>query len=177
ADDDTLRAHAQTVADEIAHRDLPFALEIRRAGFETHDMRLLELKLGGVLACNDALVLIDGARQAVEERRLARARTAGNDRVAPAAADDTQYFRALGRHGAEPHHLIKRQFLALEFADREGRAVERQRRDDDVDARPVRQARIADRRAFVDAAADLADNALAEGQELGIVAGADIASL
>jgi hypothetical protein len=36
-------------------------------------MRLLQLQLGGVLAGDDALVGVDVAGEAVEERRLARA--------------------------------------------------------------------------------------------------------
>ena len=45
-------------------------------------------------------------------------------------------------------------------------AVDRERRHDGVDARAVGQARVADRRGFVDAAADLADDALADVQQL-----------
>ena len=47
------------------------------------------------------------------------------------------------------------------------------RRHDGVDARAVRQAGVADRRGFIDPAADLADDALADIQELLIVAEAD----
>jgi hypothetical protein len=34
----------------------PFALDVRRAGFEAHHVRLLQLQFGGVLAGDDALV-------------------------------------------------------------------------------------------------------------------------
>jgi hypothetical protein len=57
ADDDALGTHAQAVLDEVAHGDLALALEVRRAGFETHHVRLLELEFGRVLAGDDALVL------------------------------------------------------------------------------------------------------------------------
>ena len=77
------------------------------------------------------------------------------------------------RDRAEPDQLIERQLVLLEFADGERGAVDRQRRHDDVDARAVRQARVADRRGFVDAPADLADDALADVQELLVVAEAD----
>ena len=76
ADDDALRPHAQTVANQVAHRDRALALDVRRPRFQPHHMRLLELKLGRVLAGDDALVVVDELRQAVEQRRLARARAA-----------------------------------------------------------------------------------------------------
>ena len=73
--------------------------------------------------------------------------------------------------------LIERQLVLLEFADRQRRAVDRQRRRDDVDARAVQQARVADRRGLVDAPADLADDALADVHQLGGVAKADVGQL
>src|SRR4029079_7613019 len=78
ADDDALGPHAQAVLDEIAHRHLAFTLEIGRAGLEADDMRLLQLKLGGVLAGDDAFVEIYVAGETVEQRRLAGAGTAGD---------------------------------------------------------------------------------------------------
>ena len=95
ADDDALGTHTQAVLDEIAHGDLALAFEIGRAGFETHDMRLLELKLGGVLAGDDALVVIDIAGETVEQRRLAGAGTAGDQDVAAHPADDLKDRGAL----------------------------------------------------------------------------------
>ena len=62
ADDDPLGTHTQAVLDEIAHGDLALALEVGRAGFEAHHVRLLQLQFGRVLAGDDALVLVDEAR-------------------------------------------------------------------------------------------------------------------
>ncbi len=90
ADDDPLRAHAQAILDQIAHRDLAFALDVGRAGLKPHDMRLLELQLGRVFASDNALVGVDVASQAVEQRCLARAGTAGDDDIAAHPADDLQ---------------------------------------------------------------------------------------
>jgi hypothetical protein len=64
-----------------------------------------------------------------------------------------------------------------EFADGERRAVDRERRHDDVDAGAVGQAGVADRRGFIDAAADLADDALADIEQLLIVAEANAGAL
>ena len=71
------------------------------------------------------------------------------------------------------HELVERELVLLELSDGERGAVDRERRHDDVDARAVRQARVADRRGFVDAAADLADDALADVQKLLVVAEPD----
>ena len=84
-----------------------------------------------------------------------------------------QDLGALRRDRAELDQLVERQLVLLELADGERGAVDRQRRHDDVDARAVGQARVADRRGFVDAAADLADDALADVEELLVVAEAD----
>jgi hypothetical protein len=59
ADDDPFGTHTQTVLDEIAHGDLALALKVRRTGFKTHHMWLLELQFGGVFAGDDAFVPVD----------------------------------------------------------------------------------------------------------------------
>src|SRR5580692_7372009 len=173
ADDDAFRAHTQTVAHQVAHGDLALAFEVGWPRFQPHHVRLLQLQFGGVLAGDDALVVVDVAGEAIEQRRLARAGAAGDQGVDPAAADDFEDFGAFRRDRAVSDQLLERELVLLEFADGERRPVDRQRRHDGVDARAVRQARIADRRGFIDAAADLADDALADIQELLVVAEAD----
>src|SRR5690606_21608132 len=173
ADDDPFRTHAQAVAHEIAHRDLALALEVRWPCLQSHHVRLLKLQLGGVLAGDDALVVLDEARHAVEQRRLARTGAAGNDHVAAGLADDAEYRRAFRRYRAVLDKLLHRQLVALELADGQRRTIDRQRRHDDVDAAAVGQARVADRTGLVDAAADLADDPLADVEQLRVVAEAD----
>ena len=90
ADDDALGPHAQAVAHEVAHGDLALSLEVRRAGLQAHHMRLLQLQLGRILAGDDAFVVVDVAREAVQQRRLARARAAGDDDVAAHPSDDLE---------------------------------------------------------------------------------------
>ena len=173
ADDDPFRAHTQAVLDQIAHGDLAFAFDIRRARFEPHDMRLLQLEFGGVFAGDDAFVVVDIAGQAIQQRGLAGAGTAGHHSVDAAAADDLQDLRAFRRDRAVFHQLLERQLVLLEFADGERGSVDRERRHDGVDAGAVRQARVADRGGFVDPAADLADDALADIEQLLVVAKPD----
>ena len=173
ADDDALGPHAQAVLDEVAHGHLALAFKIGRARFEAHHMRLLQLQFGRVLAGDDALVAVDIVGQAVEQRRLAGTGAAGDDDVAAHAADDLQHLGAFLRDRAEPDELVEGQLVLLELADGERGAIDCERRRDHVDARAVRQARIADRARFVDAPADLADDALADIEKLLVVAEAD----
>ena len=134
ADDDPFRSHAQAVPDEIAHGDLALALEIGRAGLETHHMGLLQLKLGGVLAGDHPLLGIDEAGQAVEQRRLAG--------PVPPEINTLQRTRPMmprrlhlrGDRAELDEQVGHFQAVAAELADGEGRAVDRQRRHDDVDA-------------------------------------------
>src|SRR5690606_26382451 len=174
ADDDPLGTHAQTVAHEVAHGDLAFALEIWRPGFETHDVRLLQLKFGRVFAGDDALIAVDIVGKAVEQGGLAGAGTTGNHDVAADAADDTQEFRAFGRNTAEAHQLVEGQSVLFELADGKRGTINRERRNNDVDAGSVGQTRVADRARFIDAAADLADDALAYAHQVLIVTEADV---
>ena len=82
AHDDAFGAHTQTVADQVAHGDHALAFQVGRAGFQAHHMRLLQLKFGGVFAGDDALFGVDIGGHAVQQRRLARAGTAGDQHVA-----------------------------------------------------------------------------------------------
>ena len=54
ADDDTVGAHTQGVADEVADADFAFSLNVCRTRFETHHMILPQLKLRRVLNGDDA---------------------------------------------------------------------------------------------------------------------------
>src|SRR5690606_21021849 len=173
ADDDPLGTHTQAVLDQIAHRYLARPFEVRRARFETHDVRLLQLQLRRVFAGDDALSRIDEGGQRIEQRRLARAGTAGDQHVTAAGADDLKDFRAGRGDRAELNEIAELQLVFFELTNGERRAIDGQRRHDDVDARTVRQARVADRRAFINAAADLAHDALADVHQLAVVAEAD----
>jgi hypothetical protein len=177
AHDDAFGTHTKAVSHQIAHVDLALAFEIGRARLQTHDMGLLQLQLGGVLASDDALVHVDIGGQTVEQGRLARTRAARNDDVTARTPDHGEHARPFRRDGAEAHQIVERQLVFAEFSDGKGWSVERERRGDDVDTRAVRKARIADRRAFIDAAANLTYDALADVHELRIVAETNIGEL
>ncbi len=173
ADDDALRPHAQAVLDQVAHGDRALALKVRRTGFKTHGVRLLQLQLGCVLTGDDALVVVDVARKAVEQRGLAGAGAARNEGVDPASSDHLQDLATLRGDRAEPDQLLQRELVLLELADCQCGAIDGERRHDHVDAGAIGEAGIADRGGFVDAPADLADDALADVEQLLIVAETD----
>src|SRR4029079_16459826 len=108
---------------------------------------------------------------------LAGAGAAGDQHVAADAADDLQDLRAFRRDRAEFDQLIEGQLVLFELTNGERGPVDRQRRHDGVDAAAVGETRVAYRRRFVDAPADLADDALADVEKLLIVAEPDAGAL
>ena len=57
ADDDSVRAHSQRVANQIPLGNRALPLDIGGSGFQPHDVLLLELELRRVLDRDDALIL------------------------------------------------------------------------------------------------------------------------
>jgi hypothetical protein len=160
ADDDAIRPHAQRVANQVADRDLAFAFHVRRPRLERHHVRLRQLQLRGVFDRDDALVLGDRGRQHVEQRGLAAARAAGDHDVllGAHAAHEEAAHRVAQRAVRDQRLQIER--LGRELADRDARAAQRDRPDHHVHARAVGQARVDQRRGFVDAPAKRGDDAL-----------------
>src|ERR1043165_8422646 len=65
-----MRSHTQAVLDEVPHGDFALPFEVGRTGLQPDHMRLLQLQLGRILASDDALVGVDIAGHAVEQRGL-----------------------------------------------------------------------------------------------------------
>ena len=169
ADDDPVGPHAQGVPDELADPDLALALDVRRARLERDHVILLELELGRVLDRDDALVVGHERRQGVERRRLSGAGAAGDEDVQLALHAGGEELRGLGRERAELDQVVHRVRVARELPDRQRRALERERRDDRVDAAAVGQARVDHRRGLVDAPADLRDDLVDDAQQVRVV--------
>src|SRR5262249_50840136 len=134
ADNDALWTHTQAVFDKLAHGNFAASFKVWRPSFETHHMRLLELQFGGVLAGDDALIGIYKAGQTVQQRRLAGPGTAGHDGIYATAADDFEDFGTFLGNRSKSDQLFEGKLVLFEFADRESRAVDRQRRRNDIDA-------------------------------------------
>jgi hypothetical protein len=88
AEDDPVGAHTQGVAQQVAHRDLATAFEVRRPSFQPHDMRLLQLQFGRVLDRHGPFSRVDQPRQRIQQRRLARTGASGDQDVQAAARGD-----------------------------------------------------------------------------------------
>ena len=58
---DAVGTHTQGVDQQVANRDATLALDIGRPRFESHDVRLTQLKFGCIFDRDDALVLRDEA--------------------------------------------------------------------------------------------------------------------
>ena len=71
AEDHPVGPHPQGILDQFALADLTLAFEVGGARFHPRDVRLLKLKLGGVLDCDEAFLVTDRLGEGIEERRLA----------------------------------------------------------------------------------------------------------
>ena len=94
-----------------------------------------------------------------EIRMLMRARTAAASISIISGGDALQL-----------HQLIGGQRAGAEAADGQRGPIERQRRNDGVDARTIGQARIDHRRGFIDSAADTRHDAVDDLQQMAVVA-------
>ena len=68
---DAVGPHPQAVLDQIRHTNLALAFKVGRAHFKRHNMRLLQLQLGGIFAGHHTFGFVDKPRNAVEKRCLA----------------------------------------------------------------------------------------------------------
>ena len=152
--------HPQRVAHEPPHGDLAAALERRRARLESHDVRVAQAQLGGVLDGDDPLVRADELGQRVERRRLARAGAAADEHVAARPDRALEQVAQRCRPRAVGDEVGRAEAARPEAADREDRAVERERRHDDVDPRAVGQPGVAQRLGLVDAAPERREDPL-----------------
>ena len=134
ADDDPIGPHAQRVPDEVADRDLAFALDVLRAGLEADHVPLGELELGRVLDRDDPVAVGNCRRQRVQECGLARPRAARDEDVELGADAVLEELRRLFRKRPDLDQLRKREAVLRELADRQQRPREAERRDDRVDA-------------------------------------------
>ncbi len=169
ADHDAVGAHTQGVDEQLPLPDRALAFDVRRTRLEPRDVLLVQLELGRVFDRDDALALGDEARQHVEQRRLAGARAAADERVQPRADADFEELEHRARQRADGDEVLGAQALGRKTADREQRAVDRERRDDRVDTGTIRQARVDHRRAVVDAPADAADDAVDDAHQVLVV--------
>ena len=169
ADDDAVGTHTQGVDDQLALANRALAFDVGRPGFEPRHVLLVQLQFGRVFDRHDALALGDEADSTfssvvlpapvpplIRQFSLARTQCDRNSSIGAVSARRRDQVVRLEPLGRKP-------------ADRQQRPVDRQRRNDGVDARAVGQARVDHRRAVVDAAADAADDAVDDAQQVRVV--------
>jgi len=136
---------------------------------EASHVVLPQLQLGRILDRDDPLVIVDEPRQHVQHRRLARAGASRHEDVQPARDRCLQEVQhRLGQRVAL-HQVGRPEPIGAEPPDRQHGPIERERRDDGVDAGAVGQARVDHRARLVDAPADRADDALDDLHDVRIV--------
>ena len=176
ADDDSFGPHTQRVAHQVRGRDGAFAFDIRRSRFQSHNVLLLELQFRGVLDRHDAVRVGDEARQRVQQRRFAGARTAGNDHVQARLDRAFEQHDHLGREGLVVQQVFELERVGAKAANGNRRAVQRQGRNDRVHARAVLQAGVDHRTDFVHAPADFRHDAINDLHQMIVVAERDARS-
>ena len=174
ADHDPVRAHPQRVAKQVPHGHLTLALDAGRPALQPHHMTLLQAQLRCVLDRHHPLAGVDEAGERVEQGRLARAGAAADDDAAPGG---DRLAQQLALRWAERSHLDqlgRARPFGTEAADRERRAVDRQRRDHDVDPRAVGEPGVDHRAELVDPAAERGEDALDRVAQLLLVGETDV---
>ncbi len=169
AEDDAVGPHAQRVLHQFALTDFALAFDIGRPRFHAADMRLLQLKLGGVFDGDQALFFRDEGGQRIEHGGLAGAGAAGNDRGDARLHRRPEQLGHRRTQRADFHQPAEVERLLGKFADRDQGAVDADRPHRHVDARAVLQARVAKRMRFVDAAADRGHDFIDDAQQVILV--------
>ncbi len=132
-------------------------------------MRLLQLEFAGILTGDDPLPRTDIAGQAVEHGGLARPGTAGDQDIASARRRHPQHGRGSRADRAVFHQGFKRQLVLLELANGEGRAIDRERRDDRIDPTAIGETCVTDRAALINPATDGRDDLLTDIDQVLVV--------
>ena len=128
--------------------------------FQRDDVLLVQPQLGRVFDRDDAFLEGNEAAQHVEHRRLAGARAAADEDVAPGDYAARRNVAAARLMLPISMQIVHRQPLGGELADGEARPLDGQRRNDGVHARAVGQPGIDQRLALVDPPPDLGHDPL-----------------
>ena len=139
ADDDTVRAHTKCVDDQLPLPDGALALDVRRPRLKPDDVTLTQRQFGSILDRDDSLLIGDEARERIQQRGLASAGSAGHDDVQTRRDDALQEIEHRLRQRLAIDQVLGADPVGPEAADGQHRTVERQRRNDRIDARAILQ--------------------------------------
>ena len=167
--DDPVGPHAERISKQIALRDGSPPFHIRHAGFQRNHVGLLKLQFGGFFDGDHALRIRDESADAVQQSGFSGARSAADDQIHASAdgQDEKIGHRRSERSGGD--QIFDFQSPVAEPADGNGRAAERQRRNDGIEPRSVGQPGVHDGTGFVDAPAGPGNQTVNELHQMGFI--------
>ena len=133
-------------------------------------MTLVQPQLRSILDRDDPVMVRDGCRQRIEERRLPGARAARDEDVELGEDAALEELDGLGAERPQSDKVAHLHSLLAELADRYERPRQRERWDNGVHAAPVRETRVDHRRRLVDSPPDLCDHLVDDPAEVRVVA-------
>ncbi len=123
-DYDAIRPHTQAIADQVTLSHLTVTFDIRWPGLETHNMRLAQLQLGGVLDCDDSFVLGYETGKDIQHRRFTGTGTARYQDVQLCLHDRAQNFGNFGSERTELDQVFHLQQIHAKPANGHHRPIE-----------------------------------------------------
>ena len=169
ADDNSVRPHPQRVDDQILNRHAPLAFDVRRTRFEANQVAMREPQFRRVLDGDDAFAFRDELADDIQQRGLAGTRAAGDNNVLLGAHGFFQKFSHRRGQTAVADQVFHGQLALGKFTDGQRWPVERDGRNDGVDAAAVGQTRIHARRRFVHATSERLDDAADDRHQMFVV--------
>ncbi len=127
ADDDPIGPHAEGIFHEVADRVFAGPFDVGGLRFQPHDVLFGELQLGRVFDRDDPLLIGNEIAEAIEQRRFAGARAAGDQDVFPSEHRGPQELGDRARHRPLGNEVVDDHLPLGKFADRERWAADRER--------------------------------------------------
>jgi len=169
SNDDTVGAHTKGIDHELPLADGALAFHVGRTRLQPRHVLLMKLKLGRILDRDNPLAVRDEAGEHIEKRRLSGAGASADQTVQPRAHAVGQKLEHLRRHCRQVYQIGGPQALRRKSTNRQQRSVDRERRNDGIDARTVLESRVDHRRAVVYPAPDAAYDPIDDPQQVGII--------
>ncbi len=145
---------------EVADRVFAGPFDVGDLGFQPHDVLLGELQLGRIFDRHDPLLIGNEIAEAIEQRRFAGARAAGDENISPSQHRRPQEFGGRARHRAFGNEVVDDHLSLGKLPDRERWSTDGERRDHRVHAAAIRKPGIHERLRAVDAAAHIGNDPL-----------------
>ncbi len=150
-DDNSVGSHSKRIADQHSDGDFPFAFQVRRPAFQPDHVLLLKPQFGGVLDGHYAFIVRNVGRQHVQRGSLAASCSTRDYDVQARGHARTQEISHILSERPEVNQIGCGVRLTGELSHGKRRPRHRQRRDNSVHARAVRQPRVHHWGTFIDA--------------------------